>query len=181
MNFVALLLGLGVERLLTHLFHLREFRWLDPLFDAVSGRAKNAAMWRCVASVIALTVLTVLPVAVISVILAGTLFQIPYFVLAVVVLLFSLGPRDLIIEVDDYCAAVLEDRDEDVQRVSRELLENDPPSDPEVHISACRRAVFVQANNRVFAVGVLVFVVRTDRGMAVQGIGFNETTVSLSI
>jgi membrane protein required for beta-lactamase induction len=151
-NFVALLLGLGVERLLTHLFHLREFRWLDPLFDAVSSRAENAAMWRCVVSVIALTVLAVLPVALVSVALAGTLFQIPYFVLAVVVLLFSLGPRDLKIEVDDYCAAVIEDRDDDVQRVSRELLENDPPSDPETHISACRRAVFVQANNRVFAV-----------------------------
>ena len=35
MNFVALLLGLGVERLLTHFFHLREFRWLDPLFDRI--------------------------------------------------------------------------------------------------------------------------------------------------
>lgn len=152
MNFVALLLGLGVEQLLTHLFHLREFRWLDPLFDAVSSRSENAAMWRCLASVIALTVLAVLPVAVVSVLLAGTLFQIPYFLLAVVVLLFSLGPRDLRIEVDDYCAAVIEDRDDDVQRVSRELLENDPPSDPELHIPACRRAVFVQANNRIFAV-----------------------------
>lgn len=152
MNFVALLLGLGVERLLTHLFHLREFRWLDPLFDAVSSRAENAAMWRCVVTVISLTVLAVLPVALVSVILAGTLFQIPYFLLAVVVLLFSLGPRDLRIELDDYCAAVIEDRDDDVQRVARELLENDLPSDTEMHISACRRAVFVQANNRVFAV-----------------------------
>ena len=104
MNFVALLLGLGVERLLTHLFHLREFRWLDSLFDAVSRRSENAPMWRCVVAVIALTVLAVFPVALISGVLAGTLFQIPYFVLAVVVLLFSLGPRDLRIEVDDYCA-----------------------------------------------------------------------------
>jgi len=151
-NFVALLLGLGVERLLTHLFHLREFRWLDPLFDAVSSRAENVSMWRCVLSVFALTILAVLPVAAVSVMLAGTLFQIPYFVLAVVVLLFSLGPRDLRIEVDDYCAAVIEGQDEDVERVARELLENDSPSDPEIHISACRRAVFVQANNRVFAV-----------------------------
>ena len=152
MNFVALLLGLGVERLLTDLFHLREFRWLDPLFDAVSRRAEKAAMWRSLASVIAVTVLAVLPVALVSVFLAGTLFQIPYFVLAILVLLFSLGPRDLKIEVDDYCAAVIEDRSDDVQRVSRELLENDPPVDPESHIYSVRRAVFVQANNRVFAV-----------------------------
>jgi AmpE protein len=151
-NFVALLLGLGVERLLTDLFHLREFRWLDPLFDAVSSRAEQAALWRSVASVISVTVLAVLPVALVSVFLAGTLFQIPYFVLAVFVLLFSLGPRDLNIEVDDYCAAVLEDRHDDLQRVSRELLENDPPLDPERHICSVRRAVFVQANNRVFAV-----------------------------
>ena len=38
MNLFALLLGLGIERLLTHLFHLREFRWLDPLFDASFAR-----------------------------------------------------------------------------------------------------------------------------------------------
>ena len=35
MNFLALFLGLGIERLLTHLFHLREFHWLDPVFDWV--------------------------------------------------------------------------------------------------------------------------------------------------
>lgn len=152
MNFVALLLGLGVERLLTDLFHLREFRWLDPLFDAVSSRAERANLWVSVAVVIAVTVLAVLPVAAVSVLLAGTLLQIPYFFLAVVVLLFSLGPRDLRIEVDDYCASVTNDEDEDVRRVSRELMENDPPSDPESCISSVRRAVFVQANNRIFAV-----------------------------
>ena len=32
------------------------------------------------------------------------------------------------------------------------MLENDPPVDPESHIYSVRRAVFVQANNRVFAV-----------------------------
>ena len=35
MNFLALIVGLAVERLLTHLFHLREFHWLNPLFDLV--------------------------------------------------------------------------------------------------------------------------------------------------
>ena len=39
MNFLALLLGLALERVLTHLFHLREFRWLDPLFDCAPAPA----------------------------------------------------------------------------------------------------------------------------------------------
>ena len=152
MNFVALLLGLGVERLLTDLFHLREFRWLDPLFDAVSRRAEGASFWLSVASVVGVTLVAVLPIAIASILLAGTLLQIPYFLLAVIVLLFSLGPRDLRIEVEDYCAAVSDVDDESVQRVSRELMENDPPEDPEACVAALRRAVFVQANNRVFAV-----------------------------
>ncbi|SVB90299.1 uncharacterized protein METZ01_LOCUS243153, partial [marine metagenome] len=33
MNFLALLLALGVESLLTHFFYLREFRWLNSLLD----------------------------------------------------------------------------------------------------------------------------------------------------
>jgi membrane protein required for beta-lactamase induction len=151
-NFVALLLGLGVERLLTDLFHLREFRWLDPLFDAVSRHAENASLWVSVVAVAGVTALAVLPIALISVLLAGTLLQIPYFILAVFVLLFSLGPRDLGFEVDDYCAAVTNTQNDQVERVSRELIENDPPSDPQNCIAAVRRAVFVQANNRIFAV-----------------------------
>lgn len=152
MNFVALLLGLGVERLLTDLFHLREFRWLDPLFDAVSRRAEGASLWVSLVAVVTVTIVAVLPVAIVSMLLSGTLLQIPYFILAVFVLLFSLGPRDLRFEVDDYCAAVTHEQDDQVEKVSRELMENDPPTDFQRCISSVRRAVFIQANNRIFAV-----------------------------
>ena len=37
MKLIALLIGLIVERLATQLFHLREFRWLDPMIDAGLG------------------------------------------------------------------------------------------------------------------------------------------------
>ena len=40
-----------------------------------------------------------------SLVLAGEMRQIPAFVFAVLVLLFSLGPRDLQEEVGEYCAA----------------------------------------------------------------------------
>jgi AmpE protein len=151
-NFVALLLGLGIERLLTKFFHLREFRWLDPVFDRVTTRLAVSSRAAAVVGVIGLAVVAVLPVALLSFVLAGELFQVPYFLLAVIVLLFSLGPRDLKIEANDYCEAVIANSEEDVQKVAREMLENDPPADPEAHIIAVRRAIFIQANNRVFAV-----------------------------
>ena len=105
MNFLALLLGLATERMLTHLFHLREFRWLDPLFDRHLRRLRNARSWLAVSLTLLLTILLVVPVAAASLLLWDELLRIPYFLFAVVVLLFSLGPRDLDDEVEDYLVA----------------------------------------------------------------------------
>jgi membrane protein required for beta-lactamase induction len=151
-NFLALLLGLGVERLLTHLFHLREFRWLDPLFDRLFRMLAKSPRWAVILGVILFTVVVAAPVALVSVALAGTLFQIPYFVLAVIVLLFSLGPRDLKEEVNDYCLAVENGSEEDVKKVVRELIEDDAPEESEERSRLVERAIFVQANNRIFGV-----------------------------
>ena len=152
MNFVALLLGLGIERLLTNLFHMREFRWLDPMFDWLTARLRDVSRGRAMTGILLFTAVAVLPVALASVLLSGTLLQIPYFVLAVLVLLFSLGPRDLKIEVDDYCAALRDGNDEEIQHVARELWEGELPEDPDARVRLIRRAVFIQANNRIFAV-----------------------------
>lgn len=152
MNFIALLLGLGIERLLTNLFHLREFRWFDPWIDRLSLRLKAASPIAAITGIGIYTVVAVLPVAVVAVLLSGTLLQVPYFLLSVVVLLFSLGPRDLLTEVDDYCEAVRDDRQDDVERIIRELREGDAPEDADAKIAAVRRAIFIQANNRIFAV-----------------------------
>ena len=152
MNFLALLLGLGVERLLTHLFHLREFRWLDSTFDRLTARLVGSSRAAAALGVIFVTGLIVLPVALASVSLSGALFQIPYFVLAVVVLLFSLGPRDLQTEADDYCSAVIQDDPDQARHVARELWEGDPDDDPEKHLRCIQRAIYIQANNRIFAV-----------------------------
>ncbi len=156
-------MGLGAERLLTHLFHLREFRWLDPLFDIFFRTQKNAARVPCLLLLILFTALIVSPVALISALLAGTLFQVPYFLLAVVVLLFSLGPRDLKEEVNDYCAAVDAGRSDDVQMLTRELIERDHPEDPDQRTALVGRAVFIQANNRIFGV-VFWFIVLGPTG-----------------
>jgi membrane protein required for beta-lactamase induction len=152
MNFVALLLGLGVERLLTNLFHLREFRWLDPGFDWLTERLRNESRTSALIGILLFTFVAVFPVAFISAVLSGTLFQIPYFIVAVLVLLFSLGPRDLKKEVDEYCDAVRGEDADETRRVARELWEGDLEDAPAEHVRSIRRAIFIQANNRIFAV-----------------------------
>jgi membrane protein required for beta-lactamase induction len=152
MNLFALLLGLGIERLLTQLFHLREFRWLDPVFDWGAAQLAGRSKASVIAGTILLVVVLAAPVAVVSALLGEALFNLPYFVFAVFVLLFSLGPRDLKEEVDEYCAAVDRGDDEITRRVAKELLEVDAPASPAERARLVERAIFVQANNRIFAV-----------------------------
>ncbi len=152
MNFLALLLGLGIERGLTHLFHLREFRWLDPLFDFVLRRARNAPRALAIVELALVALLLAAPVGYASVALASEMRQIPGFLLAILVLLFSLGPRDLPEEVDDYCAAIERGNEQDAARLTRELAEQEPPADEPARRRLIERAVCVQANNRMFGV-----------------------------
>jgi membrane protein required for beta-lactamase induction len=152
MNFLALLLGLVIERSLTHLFHLREFRWLDPLFDAAFRRAAPLSRVPATLLLAAVAALLTLPVAAVSWALWDELLQVPWFAFAVVVLLFALGPRDLGDEVDDYIAALRAGDPEDLRRLAKELTEANPPVPPGARNESVERAIYVQANNRVFAV-----------------------------
>ncbi|MGI9329748.1 MAG: regulatory signaling modulator protein AmpE [Gammaproteobacteria bacterium] len=152
MNLFALLLGLGIERLLTHLFHLREFRWLDPAFDRVLGQLRGKSRQAVLASLIGLAIVLTAPVALLSWLLDDALFFLPAFILAVFVLLFSLGPRDLKEEVDEYSVAADAGNSEEARRVAKELLEADVPEDQGLQAGLVERAIFVQANNRIFGV-----------------------------
>ena len=152
MNFLALLVGLGVERVLTHFFHLREFRWLDPLFEMVFGRIRSASRAGAVVELVLVALLLTAPVGYVSLVLAGELRQVPGFVFAVLVLLFSLGPRDLQEEVHEYCAAVEAGAADDTRRLAQELAEHEQPEDPGARARDIERAIYVQANNRIFGV-----------------------------
>jgi membrane protein required for beta-lactamase induction len=150
MNFLALILGLAVERLLTHLFHLREFHWLDPLYDKVFGRLGSTGRNVAVASIVMLTLLLTLPVAFIQLALLDRFAQIPAFVFAVVVLLFCLGPRDLVEEVEDYRSALARDDHDELSVLSRELFEYEVVES--ANVPDIEQAIYAQANNRIFAV-----------------------------
>ena len=151
MSLIALIFALLCERGLTQLFRLRELRWLDPLFDradrALGGRVGVPA----VLTAIALLAIAVLPVAALSRWLGPQLLGLLHFAFAVVVLLFSFGPRDLKEEVDDYVGALeRHDRDEAMRRAKEFSIE--PVESRRRHARSFEEAIFVQANNRIFGV-----------------------------
>jgi AmpE protein len=151
-SVLALLLALLLERGLTHLFHLRELRWLDGYFDRAARVFGGGTGVMKLAGALLALLLPVLPVAVIEWLLGSHAHGLPQFGLAVIVLLFSFGPRDLREEVDDYVAALERgDRDAAAGRAT-ELLDADAESRGAGVREAVEDAVFVQANNRIFGV-----------------------------
>ncbi len=158
MNLIALLIGLVIERAATQLFHWRRMRWLDRIIDFGFRQAERLANWPAIIPVVLIGVILVLPVFAVIWFLGDALAGFAYLLLAIVLLFFSLGPRDIGEEVDEYCRALEGEDDEQVQHAAKAIVESDVPSDLAARTSCVEAAVCVQANNRLFAV-VFWFVV----------------------
>ena len=152
MSLLALLLALVCERGLTHLFHLREPRWLDRYGDWVTRRIGGVGRGLRLPAAITALMLPVVPVAAIDLALGGHLLGLLQLAFAALVLLASFGPRDLRDEVDDYLAALERGDGEEAGRRAKELLEADAAGRGAGLREAVEEAIFVQANNRIFGV-----------------------------
>lgn len=151
MNIWALALGLVCERFLTRILHLRELRWFDRYFDWALGRISNFSGVPALLATAVLCAVLVVPVIAIVVIFGDHLHHVPYVLFAAFVLIFSLGPRDLGREMDEYMSALQSGDAEETSRRAKELMESDAGADPD-NLPQIEKAVFVQANNRVFGV-----------------------------
>lgn len=158
MNLLALLIGLGIERLATQLLHWRRLRWLDRIIDAGFRQAQRLGNWPATVPIVLLALLLVFPVFAVIFSLDDTLQGFTYLLLAVFVLLFSIGPSDIGEEVVEYCKALESEDEEQINRTAKALIEGDVPDDARARIARVEEAVCVQANNRLFAV-VFWFVV----------------------
>ncbi len=156
MNLIALLIGLLIERLATQLFRWRRMRWLDRIVDLGFRQADRVANWPALIPVILLAVALVLPVFGVIFSLGrtddGTSRVLADLLLSIVVLLFSLGPRDIGEEIDEYCRALEAEDDEQIQHATKAIVEGDVPDDERERIRRVEEAVCIQANNRLFAI-----------------------------
>jgi AmpE protein len=152
MKLLALLIGLAVERLATRFFHLRELRWFDRLIDYGFRQAARLHRWPALIPIFFLAILLVLPVLLIRLSLGDSLFGFPYLFLAVFVLFFSLGPKDIGEDIDEYCGALEAQDDERINASAKAMTEADLPSAVAERTQCFEEAVCIQANNRLFGV-----------------------------
>ena len=152
MKLIALIFGLGLERLATRVLHLRELHWFDPYFDAGLRRLRGANRWLTYLGGIVLILIPLVPVAWASRALleTGIPWDLSYLLFAVLVLFFCLGPGDLASEVEEYCEALTQSDAARAERVLTELCEVEHSGAKDM--DAVEEAIFVQATKRLFGV-----------------------------
>lgn len=152
MKLIALIFGLGLERIATQVLHLRELRWFDPYFDFGLDSLRGANIWLVYPGSILLVLLPLIPVAWASraLLQTGVAWDLPYLLFAVLVLFFCLGPRDLAAEVEEYCQALADSDADEAERVLTDLCEVEHSGAKDV--VAVEEAIFVQATHRFFGV-----------------------------
>ena len=152
MNLIALFLGLVLEKLLTRWLHLRQPHWFDGYFDWCMQHFNRLDGVVAILGAALVALLPVLPVLAIAWSFDEVLLGVPYLVFAALVLLFSLGPRDLGDDVDEFARAQDAGDTEAAEAAALELLERPVPASHPEKIHALRQSIFVQANNRLFGV-----------------------------
>jgi membrane protein required for beta-lactamase induction len=152
MNLIALFLGLGLERGLTRLLHLRDLRWLDGWFDKGLTRSRTLSGPAAWLAALTLIVIPVLPVAWLQLVWADDVPGPVWVLFAAFVLLFSLGPRDLLTELSQYLAVAETGDEEAAARSARGLIEGDAELSGTRAGAALESAIVVQANHRIFSV-----------------------------
>ncbi|MBF8291976.1 MAG: hypothetical protein HW392_803 [Steroidobacteraceae bacterium] len=152
MTLIAVVLALLLERSLSHALHLREAAWVGGYYrwlrSRIEGLGTTAQTVGCGAGLLFLT----LPVALAAISVDRWLPSLTWVIFAALVLVFSLGPRDLDEELEDYIAAETAGDTERAKAAAAVIIEHDAAQRLEARADSVEEAAYVQANNRVFGV-----------------------------
>lgn len=151
MSFLAILISLLAERFLGSMEELRRFDAFADFSRWVRRHLPEHDLWDGAAGVVLVLAPPVAAVALVDSLLASLLLLLA-LIFAVVVLVYSLGPRDLEAEVEACADAMTRGDDESARWYAGDLLEREPPEEPADFTRSVVEAVFVQTNERILAV-----------------------------
>ncbi len=149
MTIISILIAFTLCHFVRELRHLRRFGWLSTFTKHCNDKLKRLPGWSGPTGFLFILAVPLLAAYLANILLISTLGQIGEFLLAIAVLIYTFGPRDLDIDVRD----VIQAEDEDEQQQALETLLGGPvPEKEEDCRVAAINAVFSNALKRWFGV-----------------------------
>lgn len=151
MSFVAILISIVLDHFLRHLEHLRAPRWFIIIQEGFSSLTKTKNDVMAAVSALVMVLLPALVIALIDVFLNGLWLALG-FAFSVVVLLFTLGPQDVISQAERYADALDVDDQQTTNAIAGELLGEISGMDTATRTEYVAEAVLIHVNDRLFAI-----------------------------
>lgn len=151
MIFLSILIALVLERVTPQFIDLRQNQWLREYTQWMVSvlHVERLAAWMALAVLI-------LPVMLVIWIAAGmfenALFGLFELAFNVAVIFFCLGPKELSTEVDQYLDAIEVGDSQQRYNAAAKMTTETPSMDLPVQVVQVCKAIYVEANSRVFAV-----------------------------
>jgi len=149
MTIIAILLAFGLCHFVRELGRFRKRQWLTTWVDFSNDAFGKLPFWQDTLGFLVITATPLLVLLLINEVLISALGSTGSFLLALVVLVYSFGPRDL----DTDVAAIVEAEDDEQRNEAMERVLRKPvPEDADKTRAATVEAVFHEALRRWFGV-----------------------------
>mgnify|MGYP001814363737 CR=1 FL=1 len=149
MTIISILIAFTLCHFIRELRRLRRFEWIASFTGLCNDKLKNLPGWAGPTGFLVIIGLPLLAAWLVNGLLSSALGQIGEFLFAIVMLIYTFGPRDLDVDV----RRVIRADDEDQQKEALEALLDGPiPEDPAECRACAINAVFSKALKRWFGI-----------------------------
>ena len=149
MTIISILIAFALCHFVRELRHLRRFEWVTAFTKFGDEKFKKVPGWSGPLGFLVIIGLPLFAAYVANYLLSSALGQLGEIILAIAVLVYTFGPRDLDIDVRKIITAT----DDEQQKEAMEALLGGPvPEDPNTCQNAAINAVFLKALKRWFGI-----------------------------
>ena len=149
MTIISILIAFTLCHFIRELRRLRRFEWIASFTGLCNDKLKNLPGWAGPTGFLVIIGLPLLAAWLVNGLLSSALGQIGEFLFAIVMLIYTFGPRDLDVDV----RRIIRADDEDQQKEALEALLDGPiPEDPAECRACAINAIFSKALKRWFGV-----------------------------
>ncbi len=149
MTIISILIAFALCHFVRDLRHLRRFEWVASFTKHCNDKLKKLPGWTGSVGFLFILGLPLVAAWLANLLLISSLGPIGEFLLAIAILIYTFGPRDLDIDVRDVIKA---ENDEAQEQALESLLGGPVPENQDDCQAAAINAVFCNALNRWFAV-----------------------------